>query len=162
MRSRNRKKSRSAFSLDIHKLYMDGFAAGVTHAIELAPRKDGDFEVEFCEQILSVAPNHTEALALLGETYTKRGDYAKGLEADLRLSQISPENEVVQYNLACSYALTGQKEEALAALEKAVDLGYRDLEHMRNDRDLELLRGNPRYASLLERLTIEQKEAETA
>ncbi|MCW8130216.1 MAG: hypothetical protein KIS92_07700 [Planctomycetota bacterium] len=162
MRTRNRKKSRSTFTLDIHKLYVDGFQHGITQTIELPIRSETDFEVDFCQQILHVAPNHLEVLALLGEAYTRRGDYAKGLETDLRLSQISPEDEVVQYNLACSYALNGKKEMALSALEKAIDLGYRDLDHMRGDRDLELLRSDPRFASMLERLTIGQQEAETA
>lgn len=158
MRSRNRRKSRSNFTLDIGKLYAEGFGSGVVQTIELPMVNERDFELEFCQQILRLAPNHPEALAMLGEAYTKRGEYEKGLETDLRLSQISPENEIVQYNLACSYALTGNKADALAALERAVELGYRDLDHLKGDRDLEMLRGEPRFTRLLERLDLELRE----
>ena len=156
MRSRKRRKSRSSLSQDIHKVYTGGFGACVVEPIDLPLANEQDFDVEFCQHILARDPNHAEALALLGEAYAKRGEYAKGLDADLRLSRLSPENDVVQYNLACSYALNGQKEDALEALVRAVELGYRDLDHLRNDRDLAILKSEPRYSALLERLAAEQ------
>jgi len=111
--------------------------------------KEDDFVIAFCEDILSRAPEHVEALALLGEAYTARGDYQKGLETDLLLSRLKPESGTVQYNLACSYALTGKKDEAFVALQRALALGYSDREHLRNDSDLASLRDDPRYQALL-------------
>jgi hypothetical protein len=67
---------------------------------------------------------------------------------------------VVYYNLACSYALTGQKDEALGALREALELGYRDLEHIRQDQDLEILRGDRRYVELVEQLHAQRHETE--
>ena len=91
----------------------------------------------------------TEALALVGESYSKRGDYQQGLEADLTLSRLRPDSGVVHYNLACSYALLKKKDSALEALAQAIELGYRDLDHLRKDRDLEFLHDDPRYQALL-------------
>ena len=49
---------------------------------------------------------------------------------------IIPENLIkeskgnYQYDLACCYALVGQKKQALQALEKSVDNGYKDYNNM--------------------------------
>ena len=82
---------------------------------------------------------------LLGDAFTRKGEYQKGLEFDLRLSQLKPENKLIRYNLACSYALTGQKDKALNCLNKAVELGYTDLEHLRKDTDLDTIKSDPRF-----------------
>jgi predicted esterase len=52
------------------------------------------------------------------------------------------------YNLACAHARAGDRRAALAALERAVADGYRDLEHLRADPDLEPLRGLPELAAI--------------
>jgi len=53
------------------------------------------------------------------------------------------------YNLACYHALTGQKADALRLLRRAVDLGDVD-SYMGRDPDLQPLRGDPRFESLLQ------------
>jgi tetratricopeptide (TPR) repeat protein len=112
--------------------------------------KDADFQVAFCESILARMPEHAEALALLGEAYTARGEIEKGLQTDLRLSRLKPHSGTVHYNLACSYALMGKKDEALETLKRALELGYSDREHLCNDSDLQSLRDDPRYQTLIE------------
>jgi len=41
----------------------------------------------------------------LGNAYTENGMYAKGLLVDLKLSRLKPNDPLVHYNLARSYAL---------------------------------------------------------
>jgi hypothetical protein len=53
------------------------------------------------------------------------------------------------YNIACGYALNGQKEEALDWLELSVKSGFAKIDHLRNDSDLDSLRGEKRYKRLL-------------
>ena len=89
---------------------------------------------------------------ILGNNYTLRGDYRRGLEIDLRLSALRPADPIVQYNLACSYSLLGSPNEAVASLEEAISLGYRDFEFMRKDRDLDPIRKDVRFQRLVERL----------
>jgi hypothetical protein len=55
------------------------------------------------------------------------------------------------YNLACSYALLGMTDKALAALERALQLGYSHLAHLHRDPDLLSIREDPRFARLLRR-----------
>ena len=44
-------------------------------------------------------------------------------------------NAPYYYDLACCYAVTKQKKQALKALEQAVALGYNDYNNMLNDKD---------------------------
>ena len=115
-----------------------------------------DFEVSFLEGILETDPDHVESLMYLGHAYTARGDHDRGLDVDLRLLRLRPDDPLVHYNLACSYALLDRSDEAVAALLCSVQLGYRDVEHIAQDEDLTSLRGDPRFQALVRQL---QQEA---
>lgn len=152
MRQRKKRKSRSNMTLDIRKLYTGGVTAGLDRPIDVGMPTEIEVEIGLCQRILEKNPLHYDALVLLGDAYTRNGDYLKGLELDIRLSQIKPENETIRYNLACSYALIGQTDNALKNLSKAVDLGYEDVDHLRNDHDLAVLKEDPRFQTLLQKL----------
>ena len=94
-------------------------------------------------------PNDTEILQVLAELYTKNKLYKVGLAVDLRLTKLDPQNGMVWYNLGCSFALNEQTDEAFEALSKAIEYGYDDYEWMKNDSDLDGLRDDKRYESLL-------------
>lgn len=116
-------------------------------------RRDLDVEISFLEGVLRRDPNYIEALQILGDAYTKRGDYERGLEIDRRLVALRPDDNLIHYNLACSLALTNQKDEAFRALERAIALGYRDVRWLQRDDDLKSLRDDPRFAQLLQKLS---------
>src|SRR5436189_6281353 len=98
--------------------------------------RDLDVEIGFLEGVIKRDPRYLEALQILGDDYTRRGRYREGLKVDERLAQLRPSDSLVLYNLACSYSLTGHVCEALAALEKALMLGYRDFKWLAEDPDL--------------------------
>jgi len=102
-------------------------------------KEDTEFEIGFYEKIIADTPDFIQALAALGDLYTRAGYWQKGLDADVRLSGLKPDDPVIFYNLACSYALLNQTRAALNALSKAIELGYDDFRHLRSDRDLENL-----------------------
>lgn len=56
------------------------------------------------------------------------------------------------YDLACCFALTGRKRQALDALTESVDCGYKQYDNMLNDNDLVSLRTDKRYQALLARV----------
>ena len=56
------------------------------------------------------------------------------------------------YNLACAFALSGQKEKALDSLEKAIGAGFTDRRQYESDSDLDSLRESDRFKDLLKRL----------
>jgi non-specific serine/threonine protein kinase/serine/threonine-protein kinase len=106
-------------------------------------------------------PDHPEALRTADNlanslSELKQYDEAEKLEKDnlerLRrtLGEHSPSVSSVTYNLACIYALQGNREEALFYLRQAMDLGlsvHSGL-HIYDDEDLKSLRGDPRFEAL--------------
>ncbi|MHC4550521.1 MAG: TPR end-of-group domain-containing protein [Planctomycetota bacterium] len=106
------------------------------------------FQIAVLEEVLRQAPNDTEALRFLSHAYSGIGRLEEGLAADRRLVELLPTDPRVRYNLACSCALMQRKEEALAVLRQACELGFDDLALMQKDRDLDSLRDDPRYLEI--------------
>lgn len=107
-----------------------------------------DVKISFMEGLVRRAPDYVEALQLLGDHYTARGNFQDGLKVDEHLSLLEPKNPIVFYNLACSYSLTDQLERAASALYKALVLGYGDFKWLAQDPDLENLRKHPTYREI--------------
>ena len=110
------------------------------------------FEVELFEVVLSHRPDDVEALEALGMAYTQRGEFERGLGVDRRLAELRPQNPRIHYNLACSYALVGDVDLAIASLERAIELGYDDVEHLERDRDLDPIRHDRRFQELVRKI----------
>ena len=108
-------------------------------------QRDLDTRIGFIEGLVRRDPDYVDALQLLGDHYTQRGRYTEGLNVDERLARLDPENALVFYNLACSYSLTDQFDRATLALEKALNLGYRDFAWLAKDPDLKKFRQQPAY-----------------
>lgn len=108
-----------------------------------------DFEIEFFEGIVRRRGDCWEVLSVLGNHYTATKRHRDGLVVDRRLATLRPDDPVVFYNLACSYCLVGMMPSALKALERSLALGYRDFRHMMHDDDLDKLRRDSRFVSLM-------------
>lgn len=106
---------------------------------------DIDFEIQFYEGVLKDNPNFVDGLVALGDAYTKKGLYQKGLLVDLKLARLKPDDPAVFYNLACSYSLLEELDKAFVAIKKAVKYGYSNLHYMKLDQDLENLRKDQRF-----------------
>ncbi|MEO5802822.1 MAG: hypothetical protein ABIR24_04780 [Verrucomicrobiota bacterium] len=114
--------------------------------------RDLDVEISFLEGIVRRDSDYVEALQILGDAYTRRGEYSDGLKVDEQLSRLRPSDALVHYNLACSYSLTEQVERAGASLEKALQLGYRDFKWIVTDPDLRNLRRHALYRKIRAKL----------
>ena len=113
-------------------------------------------EVEFLEAVRGRLPTHGAVIETLGCLYTEMGRYQDGLRADRQMVQMAPHSPIAWYNLACSLSLTDQADDAFAALERAVALGYDDAEWMQEDGDFAPIRSDPRFARLLAQLLSRQ------
>ena len=113
-------------------------------------------EVEFLEGVRARLPAHSAVVESLGCLYTEMGRYQDGLRADREMVQMEPDSPNAWYNLACSLSLTGQPDDAFAALEKAIALGYDDAEWMQDDDDFEPIKKDPRFARILAQLLARQ------
>lgn len=78
----------------------------------------------------------------LGET-----DKAKAFQAGILDSIPSAGN---YYDAACLYARMGEKEESLKYLKQSLEKGFRRFAHIRNDDDLEAIRGMDEFRSLMQ------------
>ena len=113
-------------------------------------------EVEFLEGVRARLPAHPAVVESLGCLYTEMGRYQDGLRADRDMVRMEPDSPNAWYNLACSLSLTGQPDDAFAALEKAIALGYDDAEWMQDDDDFEPIKKDPRFARILAQLLARQ------
>jgi len=109
-----------------------------------------DFEIRFFEKLLAGKMDFVEAMIPLADAYTKRGLYDKGYQIDLELARLRPGDESIFYNLACSEALLGKRDEALKSLRRAVELGYMDLVHILKDKDLASLQNEPAFLEIVD------------
>ena len=139
----------------------DGFEDLLPHDESLPPlpaealdhatsRSQLDFELGFYADVLGRSPNYIEVLRVMANDLTAKGDHQGSLGIDRRLTRLCPFDRIAHYNLACSYSLVGMIEPALGALAKALEYGYDEFAYLTEDRDLELVRKDPRFRELLE------------
>jgi len=120
------------------------------------------------EDVLRHSPHFDGVLPLLGWCLSARGrhDEARSLIGD-RVRAVATADPDIAFWLASFYALEGLDDEAVEWLQLAVRLGNENYPLFAHSRKLEGLRGDPRFATLLDelrqrweqRLQRERKEA---
>jgi predicted Zn-dependent protease len=108
-----------------------------------------DFDEFFFRRVLAINGRSTDTLRCMAELLARRNNFAEALQCDQALAEILPHDKTLQYNLACSLTLAGQLKPAIAALTRAIELGYTDLARIASDADLDNLRNEPEFQSLL-------------
>jgi serine/threonine protein kinase/tetratricopeptide (TPR) repeat protein len=103
------------------------------------------------ERNLELYPEDVRALYLGASALSQVGDRERSLEWAARALAMDSEESTILYNVACTYALLGEKDKSLDCLEKAVSNGFGHKEWIENDPDFKILRGHPRYQTLLKR-----------
>ena len=103
---------------------------------------------EALESHLREVPDDARARMQLAITFASldRADDAMR-EANLA-TMLRPNEPTVLYNAACTYCMLARKPEALQALKKAWDAGFKDAVWARRDPDLALLHGEPEFERL--------------
>jgi non-specific serine/threonine protein kinase len=100
------------------------------------------------ENHLKQVPEDARARILLGGDYAQLGRPDDALR-ELNLAVTLRANEAsILYNAACVYCAMKRKPEALDALSKAWEAGFRDSVWARRDPDLTLLHGDPEFERL--------------
>lgn len=86
-----------------------------------------------------------------------RKEYRRAAEALAIAGEIKPLGAGQLYELARLHSLGGQERPALQALERAVESGFRDVEALRSEPDLDRIRRSPGFAALVERARVAPK-----
>ena len=107
---------------------------------------------ELTRKRLDLRPDDVRALCMNAEAHYVLGERGKALEQIDRAYAIDPGDVCTLYNSACVFALDGEIDRALSAIEGAVQGGYSYREWLENDADLVHLREHPRFRALMESL----------
>jgi Flp pilus assembly protein TadD len=112
---------------------------------------EGNFEAARRQFLAALAldPKVPEALNGVGVTYRMRNDLPAALGWYKKALEVDPDFGDAYYNMACVYALRGERELALRYLQIAALNGYASAEGIDADPDLAALRDEPAYKALL-------------
>src|SRR3989338_6242310 len=108
-------------------------------------KQEIEFEITFYNGLIEKNPNFAEAFIALGELYARAGMFKESLAVDEKLVRLRPIDPVALYNLACSYSLLSDVDNAFKTVKKAINCGYSDLHHLERDGDLKNLRNDKRF-----------------
>jgi serine/threonine protein kinase/Flp pilus assembly protein TadD len=105
-------------------------------------------ELAIYEAHLKKVPEDARARVLLAADYAMQGrlEDAKR-EADMAMA-LRPDDTMILYNTACVYGAMNKTGDALIAIKKAWEAGFRDPIWTRQDPDLALLHGDPEFERL--------------
>ncbi len=105
-------------------------------------------QMQALENHLKSVPEDARARVLLASGYAATGRREDAIrEANLAVA-LRPNEAIVLYNVACVFCRLGEKPEALEALRKCWNAGYRDSEWARRDTALSLVHGDPEFERL--------------
>ncbi len=105
-------------------------------------------EVAIYEEHLKKIPEDARVRVLLGGDYAKQGRFEDAKrEADMAMA-LRPDDSMILYNIACVFCGMNNAADALKAIKKAWESGYRDATWTRQDPDLALLHGDPEFDRL--------------
>jgi len=100
------------------------------------------------EQHLQRVPEDARARILLGGMYAQMDRLDEAVRETNLAITLRPNEATVLYNAACTFCFMKKKTEALDALRKAWEAGFKDPDWARRDPDLSLLRGEPEFERL--------------
>jgi transcriptional regulator GlxA family with amidase domain len=96
--------------------------------------------------------NDSQAWFELGRTLHGMKRYAEAIAANHEAAKGTAQRGLALYNLACEYALTGEREKAVDTVAKAIEAGYRVKSSYQNDSDLAAIQEDMRFKALVSRL----------
>ena len=96
-----------------------------------------------------LSPQQIRALTQQALAHFKKKEHRKALETCQKILASNPDNMIAWYNSACAYSLMKNKAKAVDALNKSIEAGYVNFQHMEQDTDLDGIRAEPGYQAIL-------------
>jgi len=84
-------------------------------------------------------------------------DLEKARQLLVQQSLLTPSHPITLYNLACIESRLGNIGQAIKYLQEAINHGFKNLEHIRKDTDLDPLRNNELFMNLISNLEKNEK-----
>ena len=106
-------------------------------------------QARLVEERLDLIPDDARACSLGAAAFATFGEVDRSVILAKRALAIDPDDPMLLYNVACTYAQLHKTEDALDCLESAVDKGYGDKEWTEHDSDFASIRETPRFKTIL-------------
>ncbi|MEE8169278.1 MAG: DUF6624 domain-containing protein, partial [Phycisphaerae bacterium] len=102
---------------------------------------------------LAVAARAEDPATLISQATTayQAGDYAKSARLNEAAVSAGATSSAPRYNAACCHALLGKADSAFVWLDKALDAGWRNVDHLKADGDFKSLHVDPRWKRVVQR-----------
>ena len=107
-------------------------------------------QVHLIDQHLDLNPEDSRALILGATANANIHDVERAVDFAKRAIAVDPDDPMLLYNIACTYAIIGRPDDALDALEHSVEKGWGDPAWIEHDSDLDSIRESPRYKALVQ------------
>jgi serine/threonine protein kinase/Flp pilus assembly protein TadD len=107
-------------------------------------------EIGVLRQQLEQVPEDVRARILLAADYAKFQRKEEAIRELEKAVALRPNDAIILYNSACTFAVMGMKAEALALLKRTRAAGYGNLDWMARDPDLVCLHGDPEFQRLIQ------------
>jgi non-specific serine/threonine protein kinase len=104
--------------------------------------------IQALEAHLAQVPEDARARTQLAIGYASTDRVEDALRETKLALVLRPNETTVLYNAACAFCMMQKKAEALDALRKAWESGFRDVDWARRDPDLAMLHGDPEFERL--------------
>ncbi len=101
------------------------------------------------ERHMELNPDDPRAATMRAVSLSRLDRFEEGLYWADRALTMDPEDAGVRYNSACLFAVAGRVDRALECLEEAIAVGFGNRSWLERDPDLDNLRDDPRFRSLL-------------
>jgi TolB-like protein/Flp pilus assembly protein TadD len=102
---------------------------------------------------LELNPDDPRALYMGGTALARLGEVKRAKDWGAQALAISPGDATVLYNVACIYSTSGEVDEAITLLERAIAAGFGHWKWIENDSDFDPLRNHPRYEAMMAKAT---------
>jgi TolB-like protein/Flp pilus assembly protein TadD len=105
-------------------------------------------ETQIFEEHLKKIPEDARVRVLLALNYASLNRVDDASREATMAMVLRPDDTMIMYNTACVFCALNKKADALIAIKKAWEAGYRDANWTRQDPDLNLLHGDPEFDRL--------------
>ncbi|MDO8501803.1 MAG: protein kinase [Gemmatimonadaceae bacterium] len=107
-------------------------------------------QVKLIDVHLELNPDDPRACILGAVANAIIKDKERAVQFAKQAMQVDPDDPMLLYNVACTYAQLGMPEESLDALERSVEKGWGDPNWIEHDSDLDSIRDAPRYKAIVQ------------
>jgi serine/threonine protein kinase/Flp pilus assembly protein TadD len=107
-------------------------------------------QVKLIDVHLELNPDDPRACILGAVANAIIHDKERAVQFAKQAMQVDPDDPMLLYNVACTYAQLSMPEESLNALERSVEKGWGDKNWIEHDSDLDSIRDTPRYKAIVQ------------